>query len=132
MSKENIQTVQSFYDAMSRGDVGAVLGLMAPDIEWTEAENFIYADNSPYVGPDNVLNGLFMRFVAEWDGFKAVPEKFVGMDDTVVVLGRYSGTVRETGRSVDAQMVHVFTVGGGKLLKFRQYTDTAQFRDAVR
>jgi len=73
-----------------------------------------------------------MRLMSEWEGFKAVPEKFVGMGDTVAVLGRYHGTYRETGKSVNAQMVHVFTVKDNKLVKFQQYTDTAQFRDVTK
>jgi ketosteroid isomerase-like protein len=130
MSQENIGVVRSFYEALGRGDVGTVLGMMDPQVEWNEAEHFIYADHSPYIGPDKILNGLFMRLVTEWEGFKAVPEQFIGMGDTVAVMGRYHGTYRETGKSINAQVVHVFTVAGGKLTRFQQYTDTAQFRDA--
>jgi uncharacterized protein len=125
----NVAVVQSFYEALGRGDIPGVLALMAPQIEWNEAEHFVYADHSPYVTPDRVLNGLFMRLVTEWEGFKAVPESFIGSGDLVAVTGRYHGTFRETGKTVNAQVVHVFTVVNGKLCKFQQYTDTAQFRD---
>jgi len=117
---------------MGRGDIGAVLGALDPRIEWSEAEHFVYADHSPYVGPDNVLNGLFMRLVTEWEGFKAVPDKFLSSGDTVAAFGRYGGKFRATGRTIDAQMVHVFTVANGKITKFQQYTDTAQFAEACR
>ncbi len=132
MSQENIGVVKSFYDGLSRGDVATVMGLLDPKVEWNEAEHFIYADNSPYIGPDAVLNGVFMRLAMLWEGFKAIPEKFIGMDDTVAVMGRYYGTYRETGKSINAQVVHVFTVKDGKLTRFQQYTDTAQFLDAVK
>ncbi|MFM2125009.1 MAG: hypothetical protein RL328_1460 [Acidobacteriota bacterium] len=131
MSQENIALIESFYAAMGRGDVAAVFGLLDENIEWNEAENFIYADQSPYVGPNALLNGLFMRLIGEWEGFKAVPEKFIGTGDTVAMLGRYHGTYRETGKTVNAQVVHVFTMKDGKVIRFQQYTDTAQFRDAV-
>ncbi|MEO5923073.1 MAG: nuclear transport factor 2 family protein [Bryobacteraceae bacterium] len=132
MSQENIQVIRNFYDGISRGDVATVLGLMDPKVEWNEAEHFIYADNSPYIGPDAVLNGVFMRLMTQWEGFKAIPEQFIGMGDTVAVTGRYHGTYRETEKTVSAQMVHVFTVKDGKLTRFQQYTDTAQFLDAVK
>jgi ketosteroid isomerase-like protein len=132
MSQENVQVVQSFYAAISKGDIGTVLGLMHPQVEWNEAENFLYADRSPYVGADQILNGVFMRLMGEWEGFKAVPEQFIGMGDMVAVTGRYHGTYRETGKTVNAQLVHVYTVKDGKLTKFQQYTDTAQFRDVVK
>ena len=132
MSQENVQVVQSFYDAISRGDVGTVLGLMDPQVEWNEAEHFLYADQSPYIGPNSILNGVFMRLMSDWEGFKAIPEQFIGMGDMVAVTGRYHGTYRETGKSVNAQLVHVYTVKDGKLVKFQQYTDTAQFRDVTK
>ncbi|MEP6962033.1 MAG: nuclear transport factor 2 family protein [Acidobacteriota bacterium] len=131
MSQENVQVVEGFYQAMSRADIAGVMGALDPKIEWNEAEHFVYADHSPYVGADTVLNGLFMRLATEWEGFKAVPEKFIGSGDTVAVLGRYHGTYRATGKTVDAQLVHVFTVANGKIVRFQQYTDTAQFRDVV-
>jgi len=40
---------------------------MSPDIQWNEAENFVYADGNPYVGPDAVVNGVFARLGAEWE-----------------------------------------------------------------
>jgi ketosteroid isomerase-like protein len=119
------------YDGFARGDIGAVLGAMDPAIEWNEAENFVYADRNPYIGPDYILNNLFMRLATEWEGFKVVPEEFADSGDKVIVFGRYHGTYRATGKSIKAQMVHVFTIVNGKVTKFQQYADTAQVRDAV-
>jgi ketosteroid isomerase-like protein len=108
------------------------LSHLDPAVEWNEAENFVYADQSPYKGTDDLINGLFLRFAMNWEGYKAIPERFISDGDTVVVLGRYTGTYRETGKSVNAQMVHVHKVANGKIVHFQQYTDTAQFRDAVK
>jgi len=35
-----VDTVRRFYDALGRGDVPAVLSLLDPQVEWTEAERF--------------------------------------------------------------------------------------------
>ena len=83
MSQDNIAVAQSFYAAMGRGDIAAGFGVMDENMEWIESDNFIYADKSPYVGPNALLNGLFLRLIGEWEGFKAVPEKFIGTGDTV-------------------------------------------------
>jgi ketosteroid isomerase-like protein len=131
MSQENIQTVKAMYEGFGRGDIGAVLGAMDPAIEWNEAENFIYADRNPYKGPDYILNNLFMRIATEWEGFKVIPQEFCDSGNKVIVFGRYDGTYRATGKPIHAQMVHVFTLAGGKVTKFQQYVDTAQVRDAV-
>jgi ketosteroid isomerase-like protein len=131
MAQDNLETIRGLYAAFARGDVPFVLETLDAQVEWNEAENFIYAERNPYVGPQAVLDGVFTRIGAEWDGFSAATEQIVGSGDTVIGLGRYRGTCKATGRPVDAQFVHVFTVQDGKIVRFQQYTDTAQFRDAV-
>ena len=51
MSQENVEVVRGLYEAFGSGDLPMVLGQMDQDIEWREAENFIYADRNPYLGP---------------------------------------------------------------------------------
>jgi len=129
---QNSKTVEAFYAAMGHGDVPAAIGSLDPQIVWNEGENFVYADLSPYVGVDAVLTGLFARLGGEWEGFSAVPHEIVDGGETVVALGRYGGVFKATGVKVDAQFVHVFKFKAGKIAHFQQYTDTAQFKDAVR
>lgn len=131
MAQDNLETIRGLYAALARGDVPSVLETLDAQVEWNEAENFIYADRNPYLGPQAVLDGVFMRLGAEWDGFSAAAEQLVGSGDTVIGLGRYQGTCKATGRPVNAQFVHVFALKAGKVVRFQQYTDTAQFRDAV-
>jgi hypothetical protein len=124
MSEANVALVRGLYDAFARGDIPAVLGAMSPDIVWNEAENFIYSDGNPYRGPEAILSGVFARLGGEWDGFAAVPEQFLDAGDTVVMLGRYGGTYKATGRSLDAWMAHVWRIEDGKAVAFRQLVDT--------
>jgi ketosteroid isomerase-like protein len=128
---QNSKTIEAFYAAMGRGDIPFIIGSIDPQVVWNEAENFIYADKSPYVGIDALLTGLFARLGGEWDGFSAVPHEIVDGGDTVVAFGRYGGVYKATGVKVDAQFTHVFKFKDGKVAGFQQYTDTAQFKDAV-
>jgi hypothetical protein len=43
------QLIQSLYDAFARGDVDHVLGSMAPDIQWFEAEGNPMAEGDQVV-----------------------------------------------------------------------------------
>jgi ketosteroid isomerase-like protein len=124
MSAQNVALIRAIYDAFAAGDVPGVVAAMSPDIEWNEAENFPYADNNPYRGPEAILSGVFARLGTEWDGFAALPEEYLDAGDTVVVLGRYRGTHRATGGALDAQLAHVWRIEDGKAARFQQYTDT--------
>ncbi len=62
---QNSKTVETFYAAMGRGDIPSVVGIMDPQVVWNEADNFVYADHSPYVGVDALFTGLFARLGGE-------------------------------------------------------------------
>ncbi|MDX1579017.1 MAG: nuclear transport factor 2 family protein, partial [Gemmatimonadota bacterium] len=113
------------------GNVLAVLAAMDPAIEWNEAENFPYADGNPYVGPQAVVEGVFARLGSEWDYWNLAIEDVLDAGDRVIALGRYRAKHAENGREIDAQFAHVWTLRDSKAVRFQQYADTAQVRDAV-
>jgi ketosteroid isomerase-like protein len=127
----SVQIIRSFYEAYEKGDVPTVLAQMHQSIEWREAENFIYADRNPYVGPQAVLEGVFMRLGSDWEAFTVTPEEWLDAGDHVVVLGTYTGTYKATGREVRAQFAHVWSLTGPRVVRFQQYTDTKQFAEAI-
>ena len=122
-------TLTRVYAAFARGDVPAVLAALAPDIRWTEAEGFPYGGT--YVGPDAILQGVFMRLGTEWDGYAAVPQELIADGDTVVALGEYSGTYKATGKSFRAPFVHVWKFSGDQAISFTQHTDTVLVQRAL-
>ena len=125
----NLNSIKSVYEAFATGDIPAVLGALSPDIAWTEAEGFPYGGT--YHGPRGVLEGVFMRLGSEWEGFAAVPDEFIDGGDAVVVLGKYSGKYKATGKSFQANFAHVWKMQDGKAAQFIQYVDTLLVHRAV-
>jgi len=128
---ENVEVVRSVYEAFARGDVPAVLGAMDEQIEWHEAEHITYWPGGPFVGPQAVLEGVIARIPEDYDGFRIDVRRFVGCGDTVLVEARYRGTVRATGKALDAQVAHVWDLRDGRLVRFQQYSDTWQFAEVT-
>ena len=106
-------------------------GSLDHQIQWREADNFLYADGNPYVGPQAVAEGVFQRIVSDVENFAVLPEHFIEGGDTVVVEGRYQGKMKATGTPVDAQFAHVWQLRDGKVVRFQQYTDTKQWATAA-
>ncbi len=125
-----VDTVRSFYAALGRGDVSAVLALLDANVEWTEAERFPYYGGT-WHGPQAVLDNLLVPLSRDWDGFSVNPHEFIAAGDRVVSLGTYSGTFRKTGRSFAARFAHVWMVRDDKLAKFDMHTDTAKVLEAT-
>jgi hypothetical protein len=123
---QNRDLVQRVYEAFAVGDIPSVLGFLAADVHWTEAAGGPYG--GVFVGPEAVLNNVFMKLGGEWNGYAAVPREFIADGATVVVLGEYSGTYKATGRSFKAPFAHVWKLKDGKAASFHQYTDTAIHR----
>ncbi len=125
-----VETVRGFYDAVAQGDVPAVLALLDPEVEWTEAERFPYY-SGVWRGPDAVLNNLLVPLARDWDGFAVRPTEFIAEGDRVVTIGAYSGVYKKTGRAMSAAFAHVWTVRAGKLASFHMHTDTAKVLEAI-
>jgi|HubBroStandDraft_3_1064219.scaffolds.fasta_scaffold264253_2 ketosteroid isomerase-like protein len=128
----NVRLVRGFYDASGRGDAAGALGLLSPAIVWNEAESGPLADRDPYVGPKAVVEGVFGRIGAHFDHFTVEVDDVLDAGDTVVMLGRYHGVSKDSGKTLNAQVVHVWTVADGKLVKFQQYTDTLQWTQVMK
>jgi ketosteroid isomerase-like protein len=60
-----------------------------------------------------------------------VPDEFVDGGDTVVALGKYSGTYKRTGKSFQANFAHVWKMSDGKAIRFVQYVDTLVVQRAL-
>lgn len=125
----NLKKIKATYDAFAKGDIPSVLEILSADIEWTEAEGFPYGGT--YHGPRAVLEGVFMRLGSEWNGFAAVPHELIDGGDTIVALGKYSGTYKATNKSFQADFAHVWKFREGKAVRFVQYTDTLLVQRAV-
>ena len=65
-------------------------------------------------------------FVALAIGLVVHPKAFHDAGNSVIVEVRYTGTVKATGKSVDAQACHIWDVKDGKVTRFQQYVDTAK------
>jgi ketosteroid isomerase-like protein len=128
----SVELARGIYRAFGKGDIAAVVGGMDANIQWREAEGNPYQPSgAAWVGPDAVVENLFMKLGSEWDGFAVHPEQYHDAGDTVVVEGRYSGKYLATGAEIDSQFCHVFKFEDGKVTSFQQFTDTAQFQTTM-
>ena len=126
----HLDAVRRSYEAFARGDMDGVVADMHPEIEWQQAQGL------PHGGTDRGLDEV-RRHVFDplheswWDEFAADPDEFLEARGHVVVLGRYRGVGRASGRPLAVPYVHVWTFRGGKAVRFRQFLDTAGWNKAL-
>jgi len=126
----NVEIVRRSYDAFARDDMDGVLADMHADIVWHQAQGLPHG--GIYHGLDAVRRNVFDPLDRDWWAeFTAEPDEFLDAGDDVVVLGRYRGVAKETGKKLDVPFVHVWTLSDGKAARFRQFLDTAGWVDAL-
>ena len=129
MAENSVDVVRGVYEAFGRGDVAAVLGAMADDVEWHEAEGMPYG--GVYRGGQAVAENVFGPVMRDIPNFAVSPEELIGSGDTVAVVVRYTGTGQATGKQLHLAVAHVWDVRDGKIARFRQFIDTAMFLEVV-
>ena len=127
----NLSVIDGLYKAFASGDIPSVLGGMDANIVWNEAEGNAYADGNPYIGPDEVLNGVFARIGAEHEYFNLTDIKLHEMSNNQVLATlRYKAKIKKNGAEYNTQAAHLWTLKNGKVINFQQYVDTKQLADA--
>jgi ketosteroid isomerase-like protein len=130
VSQADVALIQSLYAAFGRGEISTIVAAVAPDIEWRL--NGSRSDH-PLLGTWNGSKGVqaFFDELARIQDFSEFsPREFLFAGDRVFVLGHYAATIRKTGRKAASDWLHIFTVRGGKVAAFLEFTDTAQFAQA--
>jgi ketosteroid isomerase-like protein len=126
----NKEIAEAVYASFAAGDLPAVLGAMDPKIEWNEAEGFpIYSGT--VIGPDAVLEQVFMRLGEIGDDFSVIPTQFIADGDSVAVVGVYAWKHKASGAPAEVKMAHVLTIADGKITAFQQHVDTVRVRELI-
>jgi ketosteroid isomerase-like protein len=127
----NKDFVKGIYKAFARGDAAGVMASLDSDILWAYPDGLSFTEGSPFRGPSEVFNKVFVRLATEWENFKVEPVEYIAEGDRVVVLVHETGSYRETGATVEVDSAHVWTIRDGRVVEFYAYADTLAFARAA-
>jgi ketosteroid isomerase-like protein len=121
------ELVREGYERYARGDFSGVFALLSPAIEITQTTEL------PWGGVHRGHDGARQFFAAINQHVEVVPEpvRIFSAGAEVVVIGRLRGTVRATGRPIDLDIVHLWTVRDQQIVRFAAYIDTPAMRAAL-
>lgn len=120
----NTRVVREGYEKFGSSDVPGLLTLFHDDISWTTPK----VENASFSGKRKGLEavGEFFAQLNDAEEFSRFePTEFIAQGDKVVVLGSSTSNVKSTGRNLDLEWVHVFTLREGKVAGFQEYFDSA-------
>ncbi len=129
-SAANTKVVQDIYAAFGRGDLPAMLGMLAEHVRWFFPHGEVIPWGGERRGRDEVTQ-FFTTLLQHVDFELFEPRSFVAQGERVVVTGAERMRVKATGRTCEVEWVHAFTLRDGRVVEFREYTDTAGIEAAL-
>lgn len=121
---QNVAVVQRGYEAFGRGDINGLLALLDENITWITPGPADLPTAGNRRGHEAVAE-FFQTLGAIVDILRFEPKEFVAQGDLVVVLGDDTSRVKATGKSVEFEWSHAFTVRDGKVVAFKEYGDVS-------
>jgi ketosteroid isomerase-like protein len=127
---DHIASVSALHEAFGRGDLSAILGMLADDVQFdadwsdTQAQRAGVEHMTPRRGLDQATD--FFALVASWqiDEFQILD--LMGSGHQVAAEVRAAFTLPNGGRFVDEE-VQLWTFDqAGKVKRLRHYVDTAK------
>ena len=129
---DNVRAIMNAYASFKSGDIDGVLKLLYDDVEWiTPGPPEVMPVAGKRRGRKEVAQ--FFSTLNEQEEVQSFePQEFVAQGDKVIALIKYRGRVKATGKTVEADLVHVFTFAKNKVKRFQEFYDTAAVLDAYK
>jgi ketosteroid isomerase-like protein len=128
MHDEDLEALRRGYEAWNRGDVGAVLELVDPEIDWRPGED------APESSGSGGREG-FRRFIVSWtESFEELqiePRELTVAGDHVIVVVDQRGRGRGSGIELDISTVHVWRVRDGRAVGWYAFRSREEALEAV-
>lgn len=126
---DNAATVTGLYAAFFRGDLAAVLDVLADDVAWEQwGDNFAQRAQVPALRPRRGVTQAaeFFALIATWTPLDFGLLDVIGAGRQVAAEVRVAFALPNGGRFADEEL-HLWTFDDtGKVIRLRHYCDTAK------
>jgi ketosteroid isomerase-like protein len=121
LSESDVAVVRTFYDAVARKDVDAILDVLDPQVVWRTPESL------PWGGTFHGHEGFrefFGKLVQEPVDNRREVEEYLDAGDRIVTQLRLFGRAKDGDTETEVPEVHVWTVRNGKIVDLEAIFDT--------
>lgn len=126
MAQQDVETMRRAYEAFNRGDMPGALAAFDDQIEWHEPGGGS-APAGAYRGAGSVASDVFATVPANFEEYRAEPERFIDAGDHIAVVGTFRGRGKG-GQQLEAPFVHVWEMRNGKAARFRNLVEAEAWR----
>jgi uncharacterized protein len=129
-TSDNVRVIQEIYEAIGRGDVAEVLARMKEDARWDfNVGPSEVPWHTPATGPAEIQRFL-SGFIENVTLTAFEPRRFIASGDDVVVDVHLAYTIKRTGKVVELEQLHWWSLSSRRVTRLRHFEDTAQVMSA--
>jgi len=129
--EQNLRLIRQFHDAGTSIQKLRDSGLLADTVEWWVAGP---RDVLPFAGTWHGVDGVaeFHRLLGQTMRYdRTVVQSYLADGDEVAAFFLGSGIARATGRPFEGQIMRLYTLRDGRIIRVRNYYDTAAYARAL-
>jgi len=128
VSSENVEIVRALFERWGRGDFDAGEAF-DPDVEFARYGGEVVVTRQAH--GISGLTAAVVELLREWVDMRLEAERFVEVDDRVLVYARLRGVGKRSRVPLDHLEAAVFTLRNGKIVRWETYWDPAEARRAL-
>jgi len=129
--QKNIETVTSFYKAISRGDLATARRLLDREVEWIETDRTALWFQGTHHGACTVFNEVILPAYGWIADFRMELDQFLAVGNHVVAIGRFRGQAKTTDKQLNALATHVWTLHDGRAMRVQTFNDPRNWSEAL-
>ncbi|MCI0612675.1 nuclear transport factor 2 family protein [bacterium] len=115
-----VATVQRMFDGFKARNMNALLDTIHPESQWTYVGANPQLSKAVLTGKDGVKK-FFEGILKNLNMAEFNPKEFITQNDTVIVIGNESGTVKATGLPFRNEWVQKYVVKNNLITEMEEY-----------
>jgi ketosteroid isomerase-like protein len=127
MSRENVEVVQSLYEAFSRGDADAALSYFDPEVVMDASHR---VDGRIGHGRQEMV-AILGEWLGTWDEWHEEVEETRDLGDRVLVISTQSGIGKGSGIEWENRFAMLYEMQNGKITRWTIYDDVREALETV-
>jgi ketosteroid isomerase-like protein len=128
VSQENVEVVRRVFGYMDEGNVGALVELLDPDVEWIEDPRIPGAVTRHGTEEARRYMESLPRY---WQSFDLKVERYVDRGADVVVFSTIRAKAKASGVELERPIYYVVTVRDDKLVRARWLSSESEALEAA-
>jgi ketosteroid isomerase-like protein len=129
MSEENVELVETLWDAFQRGDIDTMRGASRSDVVIVQPSEL--PDSKTYVGHEGVKEAV-EDWPKQWDDFRFEVLEIIDISDSQVVsVTRHHGRGAVSGIEVNTIIAYIHTITDGKVARIDMFMSREQALEAA-